>query len=80
MAIYVGLKLKEQVGVTRTYSFFKSDGFPYGTLAVDLNTKEIVLIDAEDERAKDFAFRCARRAIVKAFDCGGLPDELCFAA
>ncbi len=80
MAIYVGLKLKEQVGATRTYTFFKSDGSPYGTLAVNTTTNEIILLNAERERAKEFAFQCARSAIEKALDRGDLPDELCYAA
>ena len=80
MALYIGLKLKEEVGATRTYSFFKSDGSPYGTLAVDTMTGEIVLLHAEDEHAEKFAFPRARRAIENALDRGDLPDELCYAA
>ena len=80
MAIYVGLELESQSGTTRIYSFFKSDGSRYGTLAVDTNTKEIVLLEAEDERARDIEFRRACRAIEKALGQGELPDKLCFAA
>ncbi len=80
MAIYIGLKIKEAVGETRTYSFFKSDGTPYGTLAVDTMTGEIVLLDAEDEHAEQFAFPRARRAIQQTLDRGDLPDELCYSA
>jgi hypothetical protein len=80
MAIYIGLKLKEDVGATRTYSFFRSDGALYGTLAVDTDTAEIFLLHAEDNYAREFAFPRARRAIEKALERGNLPDELCYAA
>ncbi|MEM7147556.1 MAG: hypothetical protein AAF591_20740 [Verrucomicrobiota bacterium] len=80
MAIYIGLKLEDEVGTTRTYSFFTSDGTPYGSIAVDTTTEEIVLLDAEDERAERFAFPRARRAIQKALESGDLPRELCYSA
>jgi hypothetical protein len=80
MAIYIGLKLTDRAGSSHTYSFFKSDGERYGTLIVDTETKEICLVDAVDERAKEFAFPRARRSIEKALDRGTLPDELTYAA
>ena len=80
MAIYIGLKLEDQVGANRIYSFFSSDGTLYGSIAVDTSTKEIVLIEARDKRAEKFSFPRARRAIQKALDSGDLPNELCYAA
>jgi hypothetical protein len=80
MAIYVGLKLESRVGFTHTYSFFDSDSKLYGTLMVDTQTREIVLVHAEDDRANKFAFPRARRAIEKAISRGELPDELCYSA
>ena len=80
MAIYIGLKLEDQVGATRTYSFFTSDGAPYGLIAVDTSTQEIVLIEVENESAEKFAFPRARRAIQNALDSGDVPDEFCYSA
>lgn len=80
MAIYIGLKLTDRTGSSRTYSFFNSDGQRYGTLAVDTETKEVCLIDAVDERASGFAYPRAKRAIEKALASGTLEDELCYAA
>jgi hypothetical protein len=80
MAIYIGLKLTERAGSSLTYSFFKSDGERYGTLIVDTETKEICLVDAVDERAKEFAFPRVRRAIENALDRGTLPEKLAYDA
>ena len=80
MAIYIGLKLTESAGSSRAYSFFSSDGKRYGTLAVNTETKEVCLIDAVDERASDFAYPRAKKAIEKALASGTLGDELCYAA
>lgn len=70
MAIYIGLKIKDRMANSITYTFFKSDGQIYGTLMVDTETKDIRLLDAVDERAKEFAFPRACRAIEKAFKQG----------
>jgi hypothetical protein len=80
MAIYIGMKLTASAGSSRTYSFFSSDGQRYGTLAVDTETKEVCLIDAVDERASEFAYPRAKRAIEKAIASGTLGEELCYAA
>ena len=80
MAIYVGLKLEEQDEDLRVYSFFRSNGSPYGRLAVDIRTEEVVLLEALDDRAEWFAFPRACRALERSFRQGELPDELCFAA
>ena len=80
MAIYIGLKLERHDGDTRTYSFFRSDGSPYGRLAVDLNSGEIILIDSDNSAAETFAFPRACQAIKKRLSKGELPDEFSYSA
>ncbi len=80
MAIYVGLKCIDRTNSTITYSFFKSDGALYGTLMVDIESKEVCLVDAVDEIAKKIAFPRACHAIEKTFCQDDLPDELAYTA
>ena len=80
MAIYIGLeKLDENDGVRR-YRFFKSNDETYGILAVNLATFEFTLLESVNERAEEFAYPRACRAIVKAAERGDIPDKLCWAA
>ena len=80
MAIYIGLKAQSEDELTKVYSFFRSDESPYGTLAVDKKTYEIELLDSIDDKATEFAYPRACRAIKKSIEKNELPDELCYAS
>ena len=80
MAIYIGLELVDKNGSAHTYSFLSSDGKVYGTLMVDVDAKEVCLLESIDEHAEQFAYPRARRAIEKAMEKGALPDNLAYTA
>jgi len=80
MAIYIGLKLIDEIESLKTFSFFRSCGEAYGTISVDMKTGEPSLLSFEDSRAEKFAYPRACQAIKRHLDNGDLPDEFCYGA